>query len=82
MAPAAVGAVPAVTSAATGYSPAVSRPATPATAVRRPAGAPHARRSFSQAIADYSYVPGDLRRIAILAGGLVVLLAGLSFFLR
>jgi hypothetical protein len=40
------------------------------------------RRSFSQSIADYSYVAGDLRRIGVLAGSLVGLLVALSFFVR
>lgn len=31
---------------------------------------------------DYSYVFKDLRRIAVLAGGLIALLIVLSFFLR
>jgi hypothetical protein len=33
-------------------------------------------------IADYAYVAGDLRRIGIVAGGLVVLLVALSFVIR
>jgi len=53
----------------------------PSGPLRRPApGQP--RRTFSQSIADYSYVAGDLQRIGLLAGGLVVLLVGLSFFVR
>lgn len=82
MAPAAVGADPDATAAAPAYTPAAPRPAAPAYAPRRPAGQQQPRRSFSQSIADYSYVAGDLQRIGLLAGGLVVLLVALSFFVR
>jgi len=54
----------------------------PTGTVRRPGAPGQPRRSFSQSIADYSYVAGDLRRIGLLAGGLVVLLVALSFFVR
>jgi hypothetical protein len=40
------------------------------------------RRRFSDSIADYAYVAGDLRRIGMFAGGLVVLLVALSFIIR
>jgi len=81
-APAAVGAVPGVTS---GTAPAAAAPVRPAAASayapRRP-GLQLTRRTFSQAIADYSYVAGDLRRIGLLAGSLVALLVVLSFVIR
>lgn len=50
------------------------------TAARR--GVPAIRHRFSESVTDYAYVAGDLRRIGILAGSLVVLLAALSFILR
>ena len=31
---------------------------------------------------DYTYIKQDLRRIAVLAGGFIVVLIGLSFFIR
>jgi hypothetical protein len=43
---------------------------------------PIARRGFAETIADYQYVAGDLRRIGILAGVLVVVLIILSFVIR
>jgi hypothetical protein len=52
---------------------------TPAAARR---GAAAGRRSYGPAIADYSYVPGDLRRIGILAGSLILALIALSFVIR
>jgi len=79
MAPATAGVAP--VAASPGYAPAAPRPMAPTTTARRP-GSPGQRRSFSQSIADYSYVAGDLRRIALLAGILVVLLVALSFFVR
>ena len=82
MAPAAVGAVPGVTTAGAGYAPPAPRAAAAATVARRPGGPQQPRRSFSQSIADYTYVGGDLRRIGLLAGSLVVLLVALSFFIR
>lgn len=51
-------------------------------AIRRASAPAVARRRFSDSVADYWYVAGDLRRIGILAGGLVVLLVGLSFIVR
>jgi hypothetical protein len=49
--------------------------------LRRPANvAP--RRRFAESISDYSYVAGDLRRIGLFAGSLVVLLVVLSFVIR
>jgi len=66
--------------------------ASPATALARPdrtptaaaarRGAPVIRRRFAESATDYAYVAGDLRRIGILAGSLVVLLAALSFIIR
>ena len=70
---------------------AVERPLPVASPVRRAAPMPMAsagrratpvaqvRRGFAESAADYRYVQGDLKRIAILAGGLVVLLIVLSF---
>jgi hypothetical protein len=46
---------------------------------RRVSPTPQVRRGFAESIADYQYVKGDLRRIGILAGGLVVFLIVLSF---
>ena len=40
------------------------------------------RRRFSESIADYAYVADDLRRIGMLAGGLVVFMVVLSFIIR
>ena len=79
-APAAVGAVPGVTSGTAPAAP-VRAATAPAYAPRRP-GLQLTRRTFSQAIADYSYVAGDLRRIGLLAGSLVALLVVLSFVIR
>ena len=64
--------------------------ASPATAARPDRGptpaaarrAPVARRRFSESVTEYAYVAGDLRRIGVLAGSLVVLLAALSFIIR
>jgi len=53
----------------------------PTTAAAR-RSAPAIRRRFSESVTDYAYVAGDLRRIGILAGSLVVLLAALSFVIR
>ena len=39
------------------------------------------RRRFIDSVADYAYVPDDLRRIGILSGTLFVLLVALSFVL-
>jgi len=39
------------------------------------------RRRFIDSVADYAYVPEDLRRIGILSGGLFVLLVVFSFVL-
>jgi hypothetical protein len=52
-----------------------------ATAVgtRRAALAAVPRRRFSESIAEYAYVAGDLKRIGALAFALVVLLILLSF---
>jgi hypothetical protein len=51
-------------------------------AARRAATPAVPRRRFSESIADYAYVADDLRRIAMLAGGLVVLMVVLSFIIR
>ncbi len=49
----------------------------------RPASPPsYEKRERSGFNPDYSYVFKDLRRIAVLAGGLIALLIVLSFFLR
>jgi hypothetical protein len=79
---AAVGATAAATAAASpDYAPSPApRAAAPVAPPRRP-GTVQPRRA-QQTVTDYSYVKGDLQRIAILAGGLIVLLVGLSFFLR
>ena len=58
--------------------PAVIR-ATPRGGSTRPAAA---RRPYADYGTEYSYVWGDLRRIALVAGGLLVLLVVLSFFIR
>jgi len=81
-APAADGAVPGVTGSAGNTAASPVRPAAVAGVAPRRAGAQLARRTFSQTIADYSYVAGDLRRIGLLAGGLVALLVVLSFVFR
>jgi hypothetical protein len=62
-------------------SPPVRRPTPSAMAGvgRRATPAPQVRRGFAESVADYQYVKGDLRRIGMLAGGLVVLLIVLSF---
>ena len=82
-APTAVGTVPGV---AETTAQAMLTPARPVAGLgytpRRPAGPQLPRRTFSQSIADYSYVVGDLRRIGLLAGGLVALLVALSFVIR
>jgi hypothetical protein len=52
---------------------------TPAAARR---GAAASRRPIASALADYGYVPGDLQRIGILAGSLVLALVALSFVIR
>ena len=62
-------------------APPVRRPM-PSAAVgvgRRAAPVTQVRRGFAESAADYQYVTGDLRRIAMLAGGLVVFLIVLSF---
>ena len=46
---------------------------------RRAAPVAQVRRGFAESAADYQYVKGDLRRIGMLASGLVVLLIVLSF---
>jgi len=59
-----------------------------ATAARPPApltrrGAPlPSRRRLREGGVDYAYVVMDLRRIGFIAGGLAVLLIGLSFIVR
>jgi hypothetical protein len=40
------------------------------------------RRPFSEYAAEYRYVLGDLRRIALVAGSLLLVLIVLSFFIR
>lgn len=63
--------------------PAAAPPAaTSAAWSRRSVASGAARRRFTDSIADYWYVAGDLRRIGLLAGSLVVLLVGLSFVIR
>ena len=59
-------------------SPVVIR-ATPRGGSARPAAA---RRPYADYGAEYSYVWADLRRIALVAGGLLALLIVLSFFIR
>jgi len=46
------------------------------------AGPTAARRRFADSVGDYWYVGGDLRRIGLMAGGLVGLLVALSFVIR
>jgi hypothetical protein len=62
-------------------SPSVRRAAPSVVAGGRRRAAPHVqvRHGFAESIADYKYVAGDLRRIGVLAGSLVVLLIVLSF---
>jgi hypothetical protein len=43
---------------------------------------PTARRRYVDYAADYAYVPGDLRRIVVVSGGLLVLLLALSLVIR
>jgi len=62
-------------------SPATALARVPTTAAAR-RSAPAIRRRFGESVTDYAYVAGDLRRIGILAGSLVVLLAALSFIIR
>jgi hypothetical protein len=40
------------------------------------------KRRFLDSVAEYAYVPQDLRRIGLLSGSLLVLLVVLSFFVR
>lgn len=40
------------------------------------------RRPFSSYAQEYRYVPGDLQRVALVAGGLFLCLVILSFFIR
>ena len=48
----------------------------------RPAGRVTAtRRRYAEYAAEYAYVWADLRRIAVVAGALLLLLIGLSFFM-
>ena len=65
----------------------------PAEPARRPAAgraagqpasarAAAARRPYADYAAEYGYVWADLRRIALVAGGLLLLLIVLSFFIR
>jgi hypothetical protein len=49
--------------------------------VRRAVSTPAARRGFEESLADYRYVASDLKKISVLAGGLVVFLIVLSFVL-
>jgi hypothetical protein len=61
-------------------APANSAPVEPAS-LRRPASvAP--RRRYAESISDYSYVAGDLKRIGLFAGSLVLLLVVLYFIVR
>jgi|SRR5579871_6537643 len=62
-------------------APARPMPSAPraSASVRRGAVAAVPRRRFSESIGDYAYVAGDLRRIALLALSLVVVLVALSF---
>ena len=39
------------------------------------------RRRYAEYAAEYAYVWADLRRIAVVAGALLLLLIGLSFFM-
>ena len=41
-----------------------------------------ATRSFASYASEYRYVAGDLRRIAVVAGGLLLVLVILSFFIH
>lgn len=62
--------------------PAIARSTAAAGFAARRAGAQVVgRRRFSDSIADYAYVPAELRRVGICAAGLVVLLVFLSFFI-
>jgi hypothetical protein len=69
---------------ATAVAPRPVRPARPSwtPAARRAGIAAVPRRRFSESVADYAYVPQDLRRIGLLVGGLLVLMVGLSFVIR
>jgi len=69
----------------TGPIPLESPPAPPARdsagAARIPVPA-RAGAAAGQIKADYAHVVGDLKRIAMLGGGLIVVLIALSFFIR
>lgn len=54
-------------------------PAAAGFAARRAGAQVVGRRRFSESIADYAYVPAELRRVGFCAAGLVVLLVALSF---
>jgi hypothetical protein len=58
---------------------AVTRRAAPAAAAARPAPT---RRAYAEYGVEYRYVWQDLRRIALIAGSLLLLLIVLSFFIR
>jgi len=58
---------------------ALSRPAARTVAPVPPRAAP---RRYAEYAAEYHYVWADLRRIALVAGGLVLLLVILSLFIR
>ncbi len=62
---------------ATQQTPAAPRP----TARARAATGRPAARAFSEYRAEYAYVVGDLRRVAIVIGSLLVALVALSFVL-
>jgi hypothetical protein len=63
--------------------PAAARPLSHAApAPRRGNIPPVPAQRFRERVADYGYVASDLRRIAVLAGSLVVLLVALSFVVR
>jgi hypothetical protein len=70
----------AVAAAPVARQPLRSQPATQSS-FRRTAPI-RSRPRFAESIADYAYVPGDLRQIAIFSAGLVVFLVVLSFFVQ
>ena len=58
------------------------RPGGAGAPLRRAVSTAQPRRRFIDSVADYAYVPQDLRRIALLTGTLVVLVVALSLLVR
>jgi hypothetical protein len=60
-------------------SEALAPPRSSAAGPRVTRARPAVRRTAAEADQDYTYVPGDLRRVAFVAGGLLVALIVLAF---